>query len=174
MIKKPLTTVFTFLVCFFLPIQAYTQFMNLQIEVEPELSVTVLQPLDFGTVVINSGITEITPGDPSMGVFSIDAMNTQQLLVSFNKPAALTSRNPGQTGSIPIEINTSYISYNNDSVQLSTPIRRNPESFTISAAPDRASDTWSRAYIYVYGSVDVQNIPEGQYTGELIINVTYE
>lgn len=173
MIKRLLTIVFAVLFCC-LPVRTDAQFMNLQIEVEPELSVTVLQPLDFGTVVINSGITEVTPGDPSMGVFSIDAINTQQLLVSFEKPVALTTGNPGQTGSIPIEINASYIGYNDDSVQLSTPIRRNLESFTVSAAPGQASDIWARAFIYVYGSVDVQNIPEGQYTGELILNITYE
>lgn len=173
MIKSFLAiSLISFISC--LPVRAYSQFMNLQIEVEPELSVTVLQPLDFGTVVINSGITEIAPGNPSMGVFSIDAINTQQLLVSFEKPAALTSGNSGQTSSIPIEINASYISYNDDSVQLSTPIRRNPESITISTVPGQASEIWARAFIYVYGSVDVQNIPEGQYTGELIINVTYE
>lgn len=173
MIRRLLAIVFAVLVCC-LPVQVYAQFMNLQIEVEPELSVTVLQPLDFGTVVVNSGITEVTPGDPSMGVFSIDVINTQQLLVSFEKPDALLNQTSGQTGSIPIQINASYLSYNNDSVQLSTPIRRNPESFTINAAPGQSSEIWARAYIYVYGSIDVQNIPEGEYTGELILNITYE
>ena len=173
MIKRQLVIAIILIICC-LPVRAFSQFMNLQIEVEPELSVTVLQPLDFGTVVINSGIKEVAPGDPSMGVFTIDAINTQQLLVSFEKPDALTSQNTGRPGSIPIEINASYIKYNDDSVQLSKPVRRNPESFTISAVPGEASNIWARAYIYIYGSVDVQDIPEGQYAGELILNITYE
>jgi len=173
MIKRQLTIPLTVLFCF-LPVHVHSQFMNLQIEIEPELSVTVLQSLNFGTVVINSGITEVVPGDPSMGVFSIDAINTQQLLVSFEKPDALLPQSSGQSGTIPIEINASYISYNEDSIQLSKPIRRNPQEFTISATPGQVSEIWSRAYIYVYGSIDVKNIPEGRYTGELILNITYE
>ncbi len=149
------------------------QFLELQLEVEPELTVSVLQPLDFGTVITNSGATSILPGEPGMGVFTIESINTQQLLLHFEKPEKL-NHEAGEA-SIPIEINASFMEYDRDNVQLAQPILNNPEELTLKSLPgDDRPGAWSKAYIYIYGNINVGNIPEGIYSGELVLNITYE
>jgi hypothetical protein len=64
-------------------VPASAQFLNIQIDVDPEVETLVEQDLDFGQVVAGSGFQPIPPGSPSMGIFRIRALRTQRLLISL-------------------------------------------------------------------------------------------
>ena len=162
----------TLLLLTFFPICSNAQFLNLEIDIEPSLTVSVLQTLDFGTVITNSGITRIAPGEPGMGVFLIDALNTQQLLIEFEKPERLTNKESDE--SIPIDINAAFSEFGRDNILESQPILNNPEQVILRTTPDNQANVWARSYIYIYGSLVVGPVSEGFYTGELVLNITYE
>jgi len=170
---RPKTIYLLFFFAFLLPHSCLmAQFLDMQLDIEPELTVSVLQPLNFGTVITNSGITSVSPGEPGMGVFTIDAINTQKLLLHFEKPDELTHEE--NEDSIPVEINASFTEYDRDNAVLAQPIVNNPEEIILRPLPGNETGVWSKSYIYIYGNITVGNIPEGIYSGELVLNITYE
>lgn len=84
------------------------QFINLQIRVEPELSATVEQDLNFGQLVVNSGPSIIELGDINMGIFNIRSYYTQNVFVQLQVPDALTHINPAINDVIPLELGVAY------------------------------------------------------------------
>ncbi|MGN8226833.1 hypothetical protein [Gracilimonas sp. BCB1] len=157
-------------------LHAEAQFINLQLKVEPELSATVEQNLDFGTLISNTGRTEIQLGDVNMGVFSIRAFHTQNVYINLQYPAVLTHNQTGINEEIPLTLNMSYNNTGTNSISSSTSI---PASGRMVSIHDNTNlinpnEIWKRLYIYVYGSIEVGNIPNGIYTGEVILSVDYD
>ncbi|SMO82094.1 hypothetical protein [Gracilimonas mengyeensis] len=156
---------------------AEAQFVNLQIRVEPELSAEVQQELDFGTQITNSGRSQIGLGDVNMGIFSIRAYYTQNVYLNLTFPDALIHSNPAIDQEIPMELS---ISYNNSGLNRpseSTPL---PSEGGLVAIHENTtnltstSDIWKEMYIYVYGYIDIGNIPNGEYTGDIVLTVDYD
>lgn len=148
------------------------QFLTLEIEVEPEVGAAVERTLDFGQIFPMSGIVEFNLGDPGMGVFSIRAIRTQRLLVSIDTPDFLTHQDVEAT--IPIALSLAATDFGVDDYRLAEPLLASPVEIELSPPPDRPQSEWSAAFFYVYGWIDVGNVPDGVYTGEVVLNVEYE
>ncbi|MEQ8525862.1 hypothetical protein [Gracilimonas sp.] len=152
------------------------QFINLQLKIEPELSATVEQDLDFGTLVTNSGRTEIQLGDVNMGVFSIRAFHTQNVYLNLQYPEVLRNENPAISDEIPLQLNMSYNNTGNNNAINSAPLTANSGFISIhdNTQLENRNDIWKQMYIYVYGAIEVGNIPNGVYTGEVVLSVDYD
>lgn len=167
------------LICFFTlfgSTTSFAQYINLRLTVEPELRASVLQPLDFGVQVTNSGRTEIQLGDANMGVFSIRALYTQNVYIELQYPDALKNNEPGVTANIPLELNMSYNNTGSDNPQNSTPLPLNSGLVSIAenTSPEPDDEVWKQMYIYVFGSIEIGNIPNGLYTGDIILSLDYD
>ncbi len=150
------------------------QFLNIQIDVDPEVETLVEQNLDFGLVVAGSGFQPIPPGSPAMGVFRIRALRTQRLLISLEADEALVHADPAINDRIPIELQASYTPMGVRDFELSTPMTSILESVVLESPPDNPEASWTSLFIFIYGGLDVGNIAEGIYTGEVILTVIYE
>lgn len=159
-----------------LTIPAKAQFINLQLTVEPEISATVEQPLDFGIQITNSGRTEVQLGDANIGIFKIRAFHTQTLYLDLQYPDALTINEPGITAEIPLELNISYNNSGTNSPLNSSPIPSNNGMVSIQENTQLEFDNeiWKEMFIYVYGAIEVGNIPNGVYTGDIILSIDYD
>ncbi|MCH2450886.1 MAG: hypothetical protein MK198_12180 [Gracilimonas sp.] len=154
----------------------YGQFINLQLKVEAELSATVEQNLNFETQIANSGRTEIQLGDVNMGVFSIRAFRTQNLYINLEYPDALTPTDTQIDAEIPLELNLSYNNSGTNTVSNSTPLPSNKGMVSVHESTQLEFDKelWKQLFIYVYGAIDVGNIPNGIYTGDIVLSVDYD
>lgn len=156
--------------------QVYAQFVNIQIKVEPELSATVEQDLDFGTQVTNSGRTEIQLGDVNMGVFSIRAYHTQNVYLTLEYPNALESNFDQSSESIPLYLTMSYNNSGNNNANNSVPLNENSGLVSVHEKTEleNSRDIWKQLYIYVYGYIEVGNVQNGLYTADIILRVDYD
>jgi hypothetical protein len=155
---------------------AQAQFINLQLKIEPELSATVEQDLDFGTQVTNSGRTEVQLGDVNMGIFSIRAFHTQNLYMSLQYPESLENNAPGVEAEIPLELSMSYNNSGTNTPANSSALSDNNGYISIhdNIGPVNQNDIWKQMYIYVYGAIVVGNIPNGTYTADIVLSVDYD
>jgi hypothetical protein len=160
-----------FLVVSHKPLSA--QFINLQITIEPELSAQVEQVLDFGQVVSNSGVMQIELGDLNTGIFSIRAIRSQSLYIELNHPDFLTREN-NPSDQIPLELNVSYNNSGNDNISKSQILADRSGTITIGGSENNSENFWRKLYLYVYGSIDVGNIPNGLYKGDVTLFVSYD
>ncbi|MFD2532496.1 hypothetical protein [Gracilimonas halophila] len=152
------------------------QFINLQLKVEPELSATVEQNLDFGTQVTNSGRTTVQLGDVNMGVFSIRAFHTQNLYISLQYPDQLTNEDPGIENQIPLELDMAYNNQDTNDATNANLLDANRGLVSIHERTQAEFDQeiWKEMYIYVFGAIDVGNIPNGVYTADIILTIDYD
>jgi hypothetical protein len=157
-----------------LPLIGQTQSLNIQIDVEPEVETTVERSLDFGQVITGMGLQTIPPGSPNMGVFQIRALQTQRLIIQMESDGELTHEDPDILDTIPIELQAAYTNFDLEDFELSTPLNDIGQSIVLESQPNNPSSAWSSLYIYVFGNVEIGNIPEGVYTGEVVLTVIYE
>lgn len=152
------------------------QFINIQLNVEPEISASVEQNLEFGTQIINSGRNEIGLGDLNMGIFSIKAYYTQNVYLTLEYPEVLTHDNPAFSEAIPLELNLSYNNSGTNNVNSSTVLTGNEGLINIHENTQNIArnEIWQELFIYVYGYIDVGNIPNGVYTGDIVLTVDYD
>jgi hypothetical protein len=154
----------------------HAQFINLQLRIEPELSASVEQHLDFGTQVTNSGRTEIQLGDVNMGVFSIKAYYTQNVYLSMQYPVALVNNAMEDETKIPIQLHMAYNNSGKNTIKnaIPLPVAGGLVSIHENTALQNKSDIWQEMFIYVYGTIDVGNIPNGVYTGDIVLSLDYD
>lgn len=150
------------------------QYLNIQIKLEPEFKTEILKPLNFGQIVIGSGNQTIKLGDPRMGVFSITAINAQTVWLSIDNTNILKHSNPSVTDSIPFNIQAAY---NNDGINE----YKNAKLFDgghiytqISDKVSRNSFSWEILYIYIFGSINVGDIQDGVYSGNIYLTVNFD
>lgn len=155
-----------------LPAAAAAQFLNLQIEVDPEMDIVVERPLDFGQIIANTGLVQIDLGHPGMGIFAIRAIRTQRMFLSLRQWGYL--EHPELDDRIPVELMLSYNENGINDFRESRPVESDSEEIIIQPSPGSPDDTWSTAYLYVYGNIDVANIPAGMYTGNAVLHIEYE
>ncbi len=156
----------------FLPSQyAHSQFLQFNLQVEPEIRAYVAQPLDFGTVLSNSGRISIEPGSPRMGIFEITAMNNQFVEVTIDYPEQLeTSNNPGNENVIPLQLHARYTPSDNVGFGSAINFNGNTANFEIGSNVS-STHNWEVARVYVYGSAEVGNVASGVYTGAILLQV---
>jgi len=151
-------------------LNAQAQFIDLQLNIDSRITAQTEQPLEFGTIMSNSGRHMIELGSPNMGVFSITALENQNLLLTLDKPTELRHQNPGIDDTIPMELFSRY-AYSTRNYENSYPL---PETVnSIQVEPNPEPGPWNSIYIFMYGSVDVGNIRDGTYANEIVLSVIY-
>tara|TARA_R110002110_G_scaffold63061_3_gene175541 strand:- start:9743 stop:10189 length:447 start_codon:yes stop_codon:yes gene_type:complete len=148
--------------------------MNIQISIEPELSAEVEQVLNFGQVVSNSGISEIKLGDLNTGIFGIRAIRSQSLQIELNYPDYLVREN-NPNDQIPLDL---QISYNNSGSNNASKTKILPNRMgNLIVGGSTVNDSgnfWRKLYLYVYGTIDVGDIPNGLYEADVTLFVSYD
>lgn len=166
-------TFFAILV-FLIPGSIAAQFLNIQLDVEPEVETLVEQPLNFGEVITNSGRQVINLGDANMGIFRINALNAQHLILQLQSDEQLVHADEEIEQTIPIEIEASFTNNGENDYRISTPLDQNFSDITIEAPPQSPESVWSAMYLYIYGNITIGDVPAGTYRGEIILTVIYE
>jgi hypothetical protein len=163
------------IVAFFIvlcPFESYGQTLQFNMNVQPELGVEVLQDLNFGTVVTNSGRHQIRLGNPQMGIFKIRALTAQSAIITLRKPDHLTqSAGQDTTNIVPINLDAAYSSHTGN-YQDVLPFANN--ELRISLSGDNDKQVWDTGYVYIFGSLNIGDIPPGAYSAPLVLNVVYE
>lgn len=150
------------------------QFVHFSMNVEPELSADVVQNLDFGSYTVDSGIQTVEKGNPNMGIFRIRALNNQHVLVSLNTPDFLEHENRNVDSRIPLRLQASYTNNGVQDVERSRPMANNQAWFPIGDQPaDATSARRETVYIYIYGQVEIGGVEQGDYVGQIVLNVEY-
>lgn len=166
------TTLLTLLLFLMNTLVVCGQFINVQIDVEPDVEATVVRSLDFGAIPTGIGEVSISLGDMDMGVFSIQAIQTQRLLISLQQPTHL--EHESLDARIPLHLELAYTDFGINDYNQAREITRDMEEIVIQPIPGNTSTVWSAAHIYVYGWIDIGNVPEGVYTAEVTLYVEYE
>ena len=156
-----------------LPQALSAQFMNIQISIEPELSAEVEQVLTFGNVISNSGILEIKLGDLSTGIFSIRAIRSQSLYIQLIHPNALLRVN-NPTDQIPLSLQISYNNSGNNNVSNAQVLEGSSGAIIIDGSEKNSGEFWLKLYLYLYGYIDVGNVPNGIYKGDVVLFISYD
>lgn len=165
----------TSLVFLCLPAAANSQTVQFSMKVQPELEVEVLQNLNFGTVVTNSGVQRVNMGDSGMGVFKIKALATQHALLVLHAPDSLTISEPNQKTGIPFNVYAAYSAsrgnYNGAEIFKDRSVWI---SFGSGGLQDIDAPEWEEGYVYIFGDIEIGNISQGIYSGTLTLSVEYQ
>ncbi|MEX0769411.1 MAG: hypothetical protein WD035_01685 [Balneolaceae bacterium] len=116
-----------------LPVAGFAQFLSIEIEVEPETDARVEQSLDFGQIISNSGLVQINPGDPNMGVFSINAVRWQRILLSMQTPDFL--EHPNLDSRVPLDLQLAYVDFGVNDYRLARQLTSPQEELVIYPPP---------------------------------------
>ncbi|MDG5766026.1 hypothetical protein QA596_01015 [Balneolales bacterium ANBcel1] len=160
-----------------MPAIAEAQFLRLSFEIDSELTAEEMTPLNFGAVVPNSGIIRIELGDPNMGTYAITGPQNLMVDVVLEIPEYLESAEAPEFR-VPLTLDVGFANRNQNNIDHLQPITGAAALFPIREdAPQQASpDTpvpVATAYIYVYGEIDVGDIPAGVYDAEVFMAVEY-
>lgn len=148
----------------------YAQFIDLQLNIDPEIVARTEQPLNFDTLATNSGRQMIELGSINMGIFSITALENQMLLVTLDKPAELKHEDASIDDSIPLELYSRY-GYSIQNYDNSYPL---PETTgNIKVEPNSAPGLWNSVYIFMYGEIEIGDVSGGTYSSEIVLIVEY-
>lgn len=157
----------------------HAQFIDIQITIEPELSATVVNDLNFGQIATNTGENLIELGSTSMGIFSITGFKNQRVFLEVTYPNALLHQDPLVNAEIPLTINLAANNTGVEDYRSSFPINNDNALVNLHESSDPNSSSndqnqWKVMYLYVYGSLIVGNIPNGRYQGDIYLSVEYD
>ncbi len=168
-------------ICFFICLAPFTvkaQFINIEIDIKAELTASVTQDLDFGTITKNSGLHTINLDDVAAGVFAIRAFMAQSIYVVIRAPEHLTYTETGTEYKIPLSLQSAYNNYGSDNPFNTMPLPNNRGFIQQMAdnnnTDDRSSLYWDDIYLYIYGSINVGDVPDGIYEADILMEIEYE
>ena len=152
----------------------YGQFVNVEINIEPRVNTTVEQSLNFGQAVVGSGLVEIPIGSPNMGIFQIRALRAQQLLLSVEVDDDLVHESPNIDARIPLNLRASVTNVGLNDYRQSIPMSSTLQTLIVNPPPQAPEAVWSSIFVYVYGSLNISNVPVGTYRGQVLLTIIYE
>lgn len=169
-IKLKILGLSAFILLVFSAKELHAQFIDLRLNIDPKVTAQTEQPLNFGTMLTNSGRTMIELGSINMGIFSITALENQLLLVTLDKPTNLRHENPDIEDVIPLELFSRY-GFSAENYNNSSPL---PEaSSSIMVEPNPKPGPWNSIYIFMYGAIDIGNVADGTYSNQIVLSVEY-
>lgn len=175
MIKKKFILPITLFVLAMSAATSQAQFMNLNMEVEPEISVRVIQDLNFGSFISNTGMQRIEKHNPNIGIFEIRVFGNQNVAISLNMPDSLSNSDSSVREHVPLNLKASYSNTQNQSAASSILINDNRASFPIKDTNVASgARQWQQAYIYIFGEVLIGDVPQGEYSASLVLSVEYQ
>ena len=160
----------------------FSQSIQFSVYVASELNATKQQDLDFQDVITNQGLTPINLGDPGMGVFAVTGNNELDVVVTMTAPTNLTDG----SNNIPFTLNFAYANKGVDDINDAILVPSNSIRFQLLEQSGRPTGppptpphsgyipTESTAYIYIFGSLDIGDVPPGAYTGTVTLTVDYD
>lgn len=151
---------------------SYAQFVNVELVIEAELSASIEQELNFGNLIINSGLTEINIGDVNMGVFTIRAINTQTLYINMEYPNSLAGVDRFNADVIPLDLAMAY-NAKSDVAKDAIELTDGKGYILVNDSGSDEPEIWKIMYLYLYGSIDIGNINAGTYEGTISLNIEY-
>jgi hypothetical protein len=157
-----------------LPASVISQNMSVQLDVNSQVETMVEQSLDFGQLIAGSGFQEIPLGSPSMGIFEVRALRTQQLMITLDADSTLRHSDPAVSDVIFMNLNASYTDNGINDYRLSLPFSDIVETVILQSPPQNPDAVWSSIYIYVFGNIDLGFVPAGVYRGEITLTVIYD
>lgn len=152
----------------------YGQFINVQINIEPQVNTTVEQSLDFGQAIVGSGLIEIPIGSPNMGIFQIRALRAQQLMLSVEMDDDLVHENPTIDARIPLNLRASFANEGVNDFRQSIPLSDVLQTIIVNPPPQNPESVWSSIFIYIYGNLNISDVPIGTYRGQVLLTIVYE
>lgn len=188
MIRIPINTRSFFLLvilCISLTMQPlYGQSINFSIHVASSLDATKDADMTFPQVFAGDGITAIGLGDGGMGVFAISGNAELDVEVTLVAPANLVhTLYPAQT--MPLTLQFAYANHGVNDINQATTVSGSTARFQLKeraggpagAPPTPPSATHTpeivTAYLYLFGTIDVQQIASGNYGGNVELYVQY-
>ncbi|MEL7834046.1 hypothetical protein [Fodinibius sp. Rm-B-1B1-1] len=158
------------LLCLLQANKTSAQFIDLRLDIDAEITAQTEQSLNFGTLSTNSGRRMIEFGSVNMGIFSITALENQLLLVTLDKPTLLNHDNPAIEETIPLELFARY-GFSMQNHEDSFPL---PEAVSnIKVEPNPGPGPWNAIYIFMYGTIDINDVPDGTYSNQIVLSVEY-
>lgn len=170
---KHLPIIFLFWLIFPTGNSLNAQFIDVNLRLEPQILAAVERPIRFGTVVSGSGLRRIGLGEQDMGIFAVEGLAGQEILVQISTSDELRSDpNDENAPSIPLDLtirNGSDIEnpFDSELININAPV-------IIRMEAQDEEFTFARSYFYVFGSINVGFIPAGSYTGSVVLNVSYQ
>jgi hypothetical protein len=172
---KRICTAFVVIFVAAVPAILQAQFVHFQMNVEPELSAEVVQNIDFGEFITNSGLQRIEKGSPSMGIFEIRGLQSQNVSVTLDPPEKLIHTNPDIEQQIPVSLEAAYTSNNTQDINQADDFIGNNAWFTIGEDTRiNRNQSWQSAFVYIYGTLNIGDVPEGTYEATLLLTVEYQ
>ncbi|TVQ64999.1 MAG: hypothetical protein EA360_11050 [Balneolaceae bacterium] len=153
---------------------AGAQFINIQINVEPQVDTTVEQPLDFGQAISGVGFQNIPLGSPNMGIFQIRALRTQRLLLAIEIDDELVHEDPLIDARIPLNLSATYTDSGVNDYLQSVPFGSDLQTVIVNPPDQNPNAVWSSIFIYIFGDVNIAAVPVGVYRGEILLTIVYE
>lgn len=152
------------------------QFIHFQMRVEPEMSADVVQNLEFGEFISNSGTQRIEKGSSNMGIFEIRGLRNQNVAVTLEPPEKLLHTDPDISQQIPVSLEASYTTGSDQNAEQSQPFSGNNAWFTIGnqSSQSASNQAWQSAYVFIFGSITIGEVPDGTYEGQLLLTVEYQ
>jgi len=147
---------------------ASAQFLQLNLHVDSHLSVKESRLLKFKSMPVNSGQQAIEWGSVNMGTLSISVLQYQALYVKFDKPRVLHNVNNDNV-TIPDELHARY-GYSRRDYKKAQAL---PDKSVLTVQPNGGGSPWSSIYFFLYGSLNVQDIPAGIYTNHMVLTINY-
>ncbi|MDI6401913.1 hypothetical protein QLX67_07900 [Balneolaceae bacterium ANBcel3] len=161
-----------------LPSVSHGQFIRLSFDIESELIVEELRSLYFGEVVANAGVVRIPLGDMDMGVYRISGPRNLVVTLALDLPDYLTIEDEeGAEFQIPVSLETAYINRGENQAFEAMSM---PPSFRfpiLADAPDSPPGQpvpSASAYVYVFGEIDIGDIPPGNYSANVFMSVEFD
>lgn len=150
------------------------QFLSIELDVVPEISVDVQRNLDFGIIIPGQGWSEVRQSGARAGMFRIKALNSQEVFITLQAPEYLSHSNPGYTDRLPLQLEFAYNTGNSPDQNGATPIKESGKRLVLGKNGSSEDEiSWNYAYIYVFGRIMVGNVTPGEYQGELSLTVEY-
>lgn len=138
------------------------------VDVFSGLSLTVVQDLDFGLMGQNAGAVSVQATSPAAGKLHLLGQNSRRVDVTLSPPATLVPAS-GSGAGIPYTWGASF-NENADDPASATAFG----GLTQQVRPqDNFGPQQRRAYIYLYGTLDVGPIPPGIYEATFTVTATY-
>jgi|GEM_PF-4838225 hypothetical protein len=167
--------IFTFtLAALFLPLHAQSQFIRISMDIEPEMAATHVQPFQFETFKKNMETVSIDLGGANMGIYRISGIAGQHVMVSIAPPLALHHTNTEIDDQIPVSLNGAYANKNKNRIKDARRMQNNRafstllENYNSNNFLDQVE-----AYIYLFGTMSVDDVEPGIYEGSLTITVEH-
>lgn len=111
-----------------------------------------------------------------MGIFSIRAIYTQNLYITLQYPDVLINEDPAIDDEIPLELEMAYNNQGDNNWTNSDLLEDNRGLISIHERTQEEFDQeiWKQMYIYVFGAIEIGNIPNGSYSADIVLSVDYD